>query len=60
MWLLWYALRMGFGYEAAMRQPVGRLRLLTAMEQVKCEGAVFVDKREYNPRTMDLDEELGT
>ena len=58
MWLLWYALRMGMTYADAMRQPVGRLRLLTAMEQVKCEGARFRDLREFDPERDDLDEFL--
>jgi hypothetical protein len=59
VWLLWYALRIGMDYEAAMRQPTGRIRLLIAIEQVKTEGARFVDLRPYDPATMDLDEELG-
>lgn len=56
MWLLWYALRMGFSYEEAMRQPTGRLRLLKAMQQVKTEGAEFVDNRVFDPETMELEE----
>ena len=56
MWLLWYALRMGMTYSEAMRQPVGRLRLLAAMQQVKCEGMKFTDRREFDPETDDLEE----
>ena len=40
------------GYEAAMRQPVGRMRELMALEQIKREGAVYVDDRQYDPDTM--------
>lgn len=39
-----------------MRQPTGRLRLLTAIEQVKTEGAHFTDNREFDPETMELEE----
>lgn len=50
--MLWYALRIGMSYEAAMRQPIKRLELLTAIQQVKCEGMKFVDNREYKPEKM--------
>jgi hypothetical protein len=53
---LWYALRMGMSYQDAMRQPVGRLRLLTAIQQVKCEGMRFADRREFDPEKDDLEE----
>ena len=56
MWLLWYALRMGLSYAEAMRQPVGMLRLLTAMQQVKTEGMKFRDCREFDPEKDDLEE----
>ena len=56
MWLLWYALRIGLGYEEALRQTTGRLRLLMAITQVKTEGAEFVDNREFDPETMELEE----
>ena len=58
MWLLWYALRMGYSYEAAMRQPVGRLRLLTAIQQVKTEGMKFRDLREFDPERDELEDFL--
>ena len=49
---MYYGLRIGMGYEAAMRQPVGRMRELMALEQIKREGARYVDDREYDPETM--------
>lgn len=52
VWLLWYALHMGWSYEAAMRQPLKLLQLMVAMQQVKAEGFEFVDNRLYNPETM--------
>ena len=58
MWLLWYALRMGMTRAEAMRQPVGKLRLLTAIQQVKCEGAKFRDLREFDPERDDLEDFL--
>ena len=45
---------MGMGYEAAMRQPVGRMRELMALEQIKREGASYVDNRQYNPDSMSV------
>lgn len=58
MWLLWYALRMGMTHAEAMRQPVGTLRLLTAIQQVKTEGAKFRDLREFDPERDDLEDFL--
>ena len=58
MWLLWYALRMGFTHAEAMRQPVGKLRLLTAIQQFKVEGAKLRDLREFNPEKDDLEDFL--
>lgn len=43
---------MGMSYEAAMRQPVGLMLELTALDQIKREGARYVDDRKYNPETM--------
>ena len=58
MWLLWYALRVGLSHAEAMRQPVGKLRLLTAIQQVKCEGARFRDLREFDPEKDELEDFL--
>ncbi len=38
-WFLWYGLRIGLSYDAAMSLPFGRLADLIAIEQIKTEGA---------------------
>lgn len=58
MWLLWYALRVGLNHAEAMRQPVGKLRLLAAIQQVKCEGLKFQDLREFDPEKDELEDFL--
>ncbi len=58
MWLLWYALRIGMTYAEAMRQPVKQLRLLTAIQQFKCEGMKFRDLREFDPEKDELEDFL--
>ena len=39
-----------------MRQPTGRLRLMMAIEQYKTERAHFVDNREFDPESDELEE----
>ncbi len=58
VWLLWYALQTGFSRSEAMLMTTGEARLFMAMYQVKREGAHFVDNREFDPETMDLEEIL--
>lgn len=53
--LLWYAMQSGLSREEALRIPTGEARLLSAIYQVKREGAHFVDNREFDPETMELE-----
>lgn len=53
---MYYGLRIGMSYEATMRQPVSRMRELIALEQIKMEGACYVDDREYDPNSMSVDD----
>lgn len=55
-WLLWYGLKVGLGYEAALRQPLGRILDLMAIEQVKHEGAELKDNRRFDPDEMTLED----
>ena len=55
---MWYALRMGFGYEAALMQPVSRILTMMAIEQFKCEGARLAGDEidVFDPETMEISE----
>ena len=61
---MWYALKIGFSWEEALDQPVGRLLTLMAIEQIKHEGAQIAgevfgslgDDDVFDNETMDIDE----
>lgn len=61
---MWYALKIGFSWEEALDQPVGRLLTLMAIEQIKNEGAQIAgevfgslgDDDVFDNETMDIDE----
>ncbi len=61
---MWYALKVGFSWEEALDQPVGRLLTLMAIEQIKHEGAqiagevfgVLGDDDVFDNETMDIEE----
>lgn len=58
---MWYALRIGFSYEEALRQPVSRILTLMAIEQIKAEGAHPAGQglgefEVFDNETMDIDE----
>ena len=61
---MWYALKVGFSWEEALDQPVGRLLTLMAIEQIKHEGAQIAgevigslwDDDVFDNETMDIDE----
>lgn len=38
-WFLWYGLKIGLTYEQTYTLPVGELRTLIAIQQIKYEGA---------------------
>ena len=37
-WLIWYGLKIGLSYTETLDLPVGELKTLIAIEQIKCEG----------------------
>lgn len=43
---------MGMEYDVAMRWPMGKLSDLMAIQQIKEEGAKWIDIRIYDPETM--------
>lgn len=62
---MWYALKIGFTWEEALDQPVGRLLTLMAIEQIKHEGARIAGETPegglgeddvFDSESMDIDE----